>query len=712
MYFFLYLCAFICGDISIEKYILHYNMKHYLFILIATIGLVSCGTQAQSTQAEANANTQNPIMPIVYVGENTDVVRTDYLPTLNLEDSVVYATEASYAIANVTAEGFTLTGNNALSVLSVDVPAKGLHYDIPIVPTGARVQALVTESCTDSTITMKLLQPFASVQWRVFWQDSQVPACAIENAQGDEYATIHLNNAWKEVKGRSFLRVYAYADGQMLNDILVPLQDGKPVTDVAELTRFDDQAQILYSLMIDRFYNGNKNNDWKMNNPEVLDIVDYQGGDIKGIQKKIEEGFFDELGITTIWISPITQNPWDAWGMYPFANGNKYDSTKTYTKFSGYHGYWPIFATEVEKRFTTEQELHDMLASAHKHGMNVILDYVANHMHINSPTLQAHPDWHTDSILPDGRRNFELWDEARLTTWFDVHIPTLDLERPEVCAPMTDSALVWLEKFVFDGFRHDACKHIPLNYWRELGKKMKQRYPDRHIWMIGETYGDPTLIGSYVKSGMLNAQFDFNIYHTAIDVLGKENQSLKRMNSTILESLAAYGAHHTMGNISGNHDKCRFISLAGKAVSWNENDKAAGWEREIGVTADGNKELEAHAYKMAMLLEVINFTIPGVPCVYQGDEYGEAGANDPDNRHMLKFDGLNAEQAAFRVKVQDLAQLRRNNMALLYGEYIPVEVTDDTLHFQRIYMGDVIDVVIALNGESSITINGEKVWTL
>ena len=464
--------------------------------------------------------------------------------------------------------------------------------------------------------------------------------------------------------------------------------------------------------MIDRFYNGNKKNDWKMNSPEVLDIVDYQGGDIKGIEKKIKEGFFEELGITTIWISPITQNPWDAWGMYPFPNSNKYDSTKTYTKFSGYHGYWPIFATEVEKRFTTEQELHDMLATAHEHGMNVILDYVANHMHINSPTLQAHPDWHTDSILPDGRRNFELWDEARLTTWFDVHIPTLDLERPEVCSPMTDSALVWLDKFAFDGFRHDACKHIPLNYWRELGAKMKQRYPDRHIWMIGETYGDPALIGSYVKTGMLNAQFDFNIYHTAIDVLGKPEQSLTRINNTILESLGAYGAHHTMGNISGNHDKCRFISLAGGAVRWDENDKAAGWTREIGVTADGDKAKEAHAYRMAMLLEVINFTIPGVPCVYQGDEYGEAGANDPDNRHMMKFDGLNAEQTAFRAQVQQLAQLRRNNMALLYGEYIPVEVTDTKLHFQRAYMGDVVDVVIDLNDESSITINGDKVWSI
>jgi glycosidase len=447
-----------------------------------------------------------------------------------------------------------------------------------------------------------------------------------------------------------------------------------------------------------------------MNSPEVLDIVDYQGGDIAGITKKIKEGFFAELGITTIWISPITQNPWDAWGMYPFPNGNKYDSTKTYTKFSGYHGYWPIFATAVDKRFGTDEELRTLLSTAHANNMNVVLDYVANHMHINSPTLQQNPTWHTDSILPDGRRNFELWDEARLTTWFDVHIPTLDLEREEVCGPMTDSALYWLENFDFDGFRHDACKHIPLNYWRELGQKMKQRFPDRHIWMIGETYGDTELIGSYVKTGMLNAQFDFNIYHTAIDVLGKPKQSLTRINKTIMESLAAYGSHHTMGNISGNHDKCRFISLAGGAVSWDESDKAAGWTRHVGVTANGDQEKEAHAYKMAMLLEMINFTIPGVPCVYQGDEYGEAGANDPDNRHMMKFDGLDKSQSAFRVKVQELAKIRRQNIALLYGEYIPVNCSDDTLHFQRVYMGQVVDVIIHLNGESSISINGKKMF--
>ena len=667
-------------------------MKKILLSILVASSLMAC---CNCACGDRNANTQNPIMPIVYNGGEQVIYLTDYLPQVSNFDNLVFTTEPSYQVLSAENGLLTLVGDLTLSVLSATDKESGIQYDIPVTPQSNYEVGLVTKSFTDSTITIGVLNDYEHLQFRVLWQDTRATEYINYEQYGTE-ATLTIEPAWRESKGRSFIRVYAMGDGKRLNDLLIPLENGKVVSDVAQLTRHDDQAQVLYSLMIDRFHNGNKANDWKMNSPEVLDIVDYQGGDIAGITQKIKDGFFTELGINTIWISPITQNPWDAWGMNKFPNGNKYDNTKTYTKFSGYHGYWPIFTTEVEKRFTTEEELHEMLAVAHEHGLNVILDYVANHMHINSPTLQAHPDWHTDSILPDGRRNFELWDEARLTTWFDVHIPTLDLERPEVCSPMTDSALVWLDKFDFDGFRHDACKHIPLNYWRELGAKMKQRYPDRHIWMIGETYGDPSLIGSYVKSGMLNSQFDFNIYHTAIDVLGKPNQSLQKMHETVMQSLAAYGSHHTMGNISGNHDKCRFISLAGGAVSWNENDKAAGWEREIGVTADGNPEKEEQAYKAAMLLEVINLTIPGVPCIYQGDEYGEAGANDPDNRHMLKFNGLSERQQQFRNEVQQLVQLRRNSLPLIYGEYIPVTVTDTLWVFDRTYMGETVRVSIDL----------------
>ena len=667
-------------------------MKKILLSILVASSLMAC---CNCACGDRNANTQNPIMPIVYNGGEQVIYLTDYLPQVSNFDNLVFTTEPSYQVLSAENGLLTLVGDLTLSVLSATDKESGIQYDIPVTPQSNYEVGLVTKSFTDSTITIGVLNDYEHLQFRVLWQDTRAAEYINYEQYGTE-ATLTIEPAWRESKGRSFIRVYAMGDGKRLNDLLIPLENGKVVCDVAQLTRHDDQAQVLYSLMIDRFHNGNKANDWKMNSPEVLDIVDYQGGDIAGITQKIKEGFFTELGINTIWISPITQNPWDAWGMNKFPNGNKYDNTKTYTKFSGYHGYWPIFTTEVEKRFTTEEELHEMLDVAHKNGINVILDYVANHMHINSPTLQAHPDWHTDSILPDGRRNFELWDEARLTTWCDVHIPTLDLERPEVCSPMTDSALVWLDKFAFDGFRHDACKHIPLNYWRELGAKMKQRYPNRHIWMIGETYGDPSLIGSYVKSGMLNSQFDFNIYHTAIDVLGKPEQSLQKMHNTVMQSLAAYGSHHTMGNISGNHDKCRFISLAGGAVSWNENDKAAGWEREIGVTADGNPEKEEQAYKAAMLLEVINLTIPGVPCIYQGDEYGEAGANDPDNRHMLKFNGLSERQQQFRNEVQQLVQLRRNSLPLIYGEYIPVTVTDTLWVFDRTYMGETVRVSIDL----------------
>ena len=667
-------------------------MKKILLSILVASSLMAC---CNCACGDRNANTQNPIMPIVYNGGEQVIYLTDYLPQVSNFDNLVFTTEPSYQVLSAENGLLTLVGDLTLSVLSATDKESGIQYDIPVTPQSNYEVGLVTKSFTDSTITIGVLNDYEHLQFRVLWQDTRATEYINYEQYGTE-ATLTIEPAWRESKGRSFIRVYAMGDGKRLNDLLIPLENGKVVSDVAQLTRHDDQAQVLYSLMIDRFHNGNKANDWKMNSPEVLDIVDYQGGDIAGITQKIKDGFFTELGINTIWISPITQNPWDAWGMNKFPNGNKYDNTKTYTKFSGYHGYWPIFTTEVEKRFTTEEELHEMLDVAHKNGINVILDYVANHMHINSPTLQAHPDWHTDSILPDGRRNFELWDEARLTTWFDVHIPTLDLERPEVCSPMTDSALVWLDKFAFDGFRHDACKHIPLNYWRELGAKMKQRYPNRHIWMIGETYGDPSLIGSYVKSGMLNSQFDFNIYHTAIDVLGKPNQSLQKMHETVMQSLAAYGSHHTMGNISGNHDKCRFISLAGGAVSWNENDKAAGWEREIGVTADGNPEKEEQAYKAAMLLEVINLTIPGVPCIYQGDEYGEAGANDPDNRHMLKFNGLSERQQQFRNEVQQLVQLRRNSLPLIYGEYIPVTVTDTLWVFDRTYMDETVHVSIDL----------------
>ena len=665
-------------------------MKKYLMLFLATAVLCGCGGNKELKRVAMG----EPILPIRETGDTTEVYLTDYLPNVDLQKLSDVRVTDGYSIIRTGSDfqclslvtktaspsGGRLEGAN-IGILSIRKDNN--QVDIPILPKLPVVQGLTTVGIKDKQLVMKADKALKLLQFRCFVQNKQIPDDAVRNKLDGTYG-IDLKKIPKQ-KGRSYLRVFAMNDTALANDLLIPLEDGKPIVDAKQLTRHDPHSQVLYSLLVDRFNNGNLANDAPLKRPDVDPRVDYMGGDLKGITKKVQEGFFDSLGVNTIWISPITQNPKDAWGQYHNPD----------TKFSGYHGYWPIYNTKIDDRMGTDAELKELLSTAHKHQINVILDYVANHMHINSPTLKAHPDWITDSILPDGRRNFELWDEARLTTWFDKHIPTLDLEREEVCEAMTDTALFWVENYDFDGYRHDACKHIPLNYWRMFTHKMKSRFPDRSLWMIGETYGDNELIGSYVKTGMLNAQFDFNVYHTAIDVLGKEGESMKRLASTIDESLASYGAHHTMGNISGNHDKIRFISLAGGAVGWDEDGKAAGWNRKIGVTADGNAEQESVAFKKALLLEVLNLTIPGVPCIYQGDEYGQCGANDPDNRRMMRFDGLTNHEQWLRGQVEKLIHQRRTSMPLLYGDYKQLEVTDDVLVFSRTYMGK--EVIVGIN---------------
>ena len=660
-------------------------MKKVLFIL--ALGLCLAGCKQSKITADFIAKS-NPIMPVRLTADTLLIQLTDYVPAF-------FGGKNDYPISQ-------LKVINTGHIESITLCDKTGCISIPVLPNKPVRPALVSLAYADDQLRVGFYDTVANPHLQAYIQNIPLAEDRWHAEQNGEW-TLDLSGLAESglaICGRSYLRIFAEDEAYVFNDMLLPMEDGKIITSASQLNRHDPQAQVLYSVLIDRFYNGNTANDWKMNSPEVLDIVDYQGGDLAGITAKISEGYFDQLGVNTLWISPITQNPKDAWGCYTFEHGNKYDASKKYTKFSGYHGYWPIYATQLDDRFGTPDELRTLLDSAHAHEINVVLDYVANHMHINSPTLQAHPDWHTDSILPDGRRNFELWDDARLTTWFDKHIPTLDLEREEVCEAMTDSALYWLANYDLDGFRHDACKHIPEGYWRMLGQKIAARWPGRPIWMIGETYGSPELIGSYVKSGMLNAQFDFNVYFTSRQAICGLT-GMDEILSNELTSLATYGAHHTMGNISGNHDQIRFASIAGGAIDINSQGKEEGWTREIGI-GNANK-----AYKRAMMLEVLNMTLPGVPCIYQGDEYGEVGANDPDNRHMMRFETLSLDERNMREQVAKLIHMRRNSMPLLYGDFIPLIDRPDEIIYQRIYLGEKVTVILNRRNLSYHIINDE-----
>ncbi len=508
-----------------------------------------------------------------------------------------------------------------------------------------------------------------------FWNNEKISLQVNSTFHSD--CLINIPNKAKKVK-RSYVRVYSYFGETQSEDFLIPLEYGKPVTDVSQLDRSDWHQARMYFLMVDRFNNGNPDNDLKTPDEGINDKANYYGGDLAGVDQKVKDGFFDSLHVNTIWLSPITQNPLDAWGLW--------DKGVVKSKFSGYHGYWPISNVKVDFRFGSEKEVKTLLDDAHADNKNVILDYVANHVHIQHPVYKNHKDWATSLYLPDGTKNTEKWDEHRLTTWFDDHLPTLDLRRWEVVDPMVDSALFWVSNYSFDGFRHDATKHIDELYWRTLTYRVRTK-TDKPIYQIGETYGSPQLINSYIGTGMLDAQFDFNLYDAAVSAFANSDGNIEQLKAKLEQGLSVYGHHHLMGNITGNQDRSRFITLSSGEAKFNEDQKLAGWDREIGKPS-------AEAYKRLALLHAFNNAIPGIPCIYYGDEYGMPGAGDPDNRRMMEFEGLDEDETELLKKVKELNKLRGTRLPLLYGSTKCVVSENGLMTITREYLDQKVIVVI------------------
>ena len=516
----------------------------------------------------------------------------------------------------------------------------------------------------DNSINIETDRELSAVY--AFWQNTTARAFTEGNI-----IKVIIPEESAELK-RSYIRVYACKEDGFANDILVPLEYGKVVTNTHELTRFDRQTMIIYFMMVDRFRDGDTDNDKPLKDPDVLPKVNYYGGDIQGIIHELDAGYFQNLGVNTLWISPIMQNPDSAYGLYP----------KPHTRFSAYHGYWPVYLTKIDHHFGTPAVFHALVNDAHADSMNVLLDYVAHHVHKLSPVYKQHPDWVTNLYLPDGTLNTEKWDEYRLTTWFDTFLPTLDLRKPEVVDPMTDSALFWVNNYHIDGFRHDATKHIDLLFWRTLNRKLKMATNcDPMVYQIGETYGSPDLI----------RQFDFNVYDDAVAVFARKSESTVRLKNSMEQSLRYYGYHNLMGYITGNQDRPRFISLAGGDLKFGEDTKLAGWTRNIGVG-------DSSGYNKLELLHAFNLTIPGIPVIYYGDEIGLPGGNDPDNRRWMKFSGLNRKEAEVKSVVERLTALRRSSMALQYGDIQFVNTNSSTLAYWRYYFDERVLVVLNKSG--------------
>ncbi|MCS7211191.1 MAG: alpha-amylase family glycosyl hydrolase, partial [Chloroherpetonaceae bacterium] len=503
-----------------------------------------------------------------------------------------------------------------------------------------------------------------------------------------------------DLVGEKVLRLAVSQDGVSTPMQTVFLLDGLPKgapesrrPRTANLARentakpFNWHDAIIYSIIIDRFANGDSSNDRPLVHDSLFAPANYFGGDFRGIIQKIDEGYFDSLGVNVLWLSPVNKHPDRVHREYP----------PPHRYYTGYHGYWPVSATEVEPRFGDMELLRRLVAKAHRRGMKVILDFIAHHTHIDHPFYQAHPEWFGTLDLPDGRKNLRLWDEHRLTTWFEPYLPSFNYASKPALDTMSSNAVWWLKQTDADGFRHDAVKHVPNDFWRITTRKIKQaiQIPEkRRIYQIGETFGSYDLVKSYVNNGQLDAQFNFNLFYTARRVFLSPSESFASLEAELRRTFEVYGTQNLMGNLMDSHDQVRYIALADGDLDLNERTPK-GLSAQDAAWLSPPKVDSPISYEKTKLYLAYLLTIPGIPTIYYGDEIGLTGAADPDNRRPMRFGNQLSElEQSMLASVRQLIKLRAAHSALRYGDFQTLLANESCFAYLRSDFNERVLVVL------------------
>jgi glycosidase len=421
---------------------------------------------------------------------------------------------------------------------------------------------------------------------------------------------------------------------------------------------------VIYLIMPDRFADGDPSNNMPRGAaPGTFDrkaAKAYHGGDFKGIQDHLS--YFKDLGITTLWLTPIVDND---------------NVSETY------HGYGAIDLYSVEDHFGTLQQYQQLVVAAHQQGIKVLFDTVPNHVGPNHPwaTSQPAPGWlhgttqnhiNTDYDYPPitDPHAVEKNYRSALDGWFANVLPDLAQENSLVTQYLLQNAYWWIETGGLDGFRIDTFPYVPRSFWTNYLQQLRTTYPN--FFAVGEVYNFEPPVVSYFAGGHtgfdgidthLLTTFDFPM-NSAIREVVNHGASAKKIVD-VLRQDRLYPHPEVLVTFIGNHDMKRFVTDAGGSTA----------KLKLG---------------FSLLL-----TLRGIPQVYSGDEIAMPGGEDPDNRRDFPGgfpgDPQNAFTAAGRspeeqdvyAQVQGLLQLRRDHPALREGEQKHVVVMDDYYVFTR-----------------------------
>ena len=490
--------------------------------------------------------------------------------------------------------------------------------------------------------------------------------------------------------GKHTLKIEGFdAEGHPAYDLLVPFWTGPHAEFV-----WDDA--LVYMIMTDRFVNGNTSNDGTSTG--AAQGADWQGGDFAGVTQMIESGYFADLGVNALWLTPFNTA---ATGTGKAADGVH--------DVSAFHGYWPIEARGVEPRLGTEAELQAMIEAAHDDGMRVMMDFVVNHVHEDHEYAQNNSDWFNTGCIC-GQADCD-WTEHRLDCQFTAYMPDVNWKNRQASEQMIADALWWMETFDLDGARIDAVKHVENLAVSNMVAQINERFETvgNDVYLKGETamgwsghslednqaqYG---AINAYMGPDGLDGQADFVLYHAVVDnVFVSGNENYQHLDYWTNRSQDQYTPGSLMVPYVGSHDVPRLTSRAdtGTGDAYNQ------WV-EDGLPGQPG---DVSAYHAALQAYGWLLTTPGAPLLYYGDEYGEYGGADPDNRHMYRNQSSWSDhEAALFENISQLGQLRLESIALRQGAYSTRLAMANLLAYNMTHDEQTMTVVLNRGGPTQLS---------
>ena len=412
----------------------------------------------------------------------------------------------------------------------------------------------------------------------------------------------------------------------------------KTAADLPHYLDRDVQEEVFYFVMPDRFNNGNTDNDLgSKTQPISAGGFDkshkgmFHGGDIQGLKDKLP--YLKELGISAVWLTPILRN-----------QAMQADS-------SGYHGYWVLDFTEIDPHLGSNDDLKDLISSAHAENIKIYFDIITNHTADVIKYVECHGEdglqWLVKSdkgcpfksseqlangekytpIIPKGHQQLKtpawlndpkyyhnqgdsFWQGESSKRGDFAGLDDIDTNNPEVLAGMIDIFKNLITEFKPDGFRIDTVKHVNTEFWAEFSPALvnhAQGLGIKNFFMFGEVYSFTSKeLSEYTTTGNMQSVLDFGFQSAMVQSLieQKGTKVLSSLFTNDIDYLDHDSNANQLMNFTGNHDMGRFtFMLKQSAFNYTEDQMI----------------------KRTLLAHAMTYFMRGVPIIYYGDEQGFVG---------------------------------------------------------------------------------------